>query len=98
MPVQVELHTVPHFKAPVNAKLELWGLEYGGTFAIQTSVLKVGCLKHKSGFVGTEVVGTVNVLKQRRNLKHTEKYINQLTLCLDFFYSSYLNIHNLIIP
>ena len=59
MPVEVEVHTVPHFKAPVNAKVELWGLECGGTFIIQTSSLKIGCLVHKLGFVATEVAGTV---------------------------------------
>ena len=59
MPVEVELHTVPHFKAPVNAKVELRGLECGGTFIIQTSSLKIGCLVHKLGFVATEVAGTV---------------------------------------
>ena len=60
MPVEVEVHTVPHFEAPVNAKVELWGLECGGTFIIQTSLLKIGCSVHKLGFVGTEVVGTVD--------------------------------------
>ena len=59
MPVGVEAHTVPHFKAPVNAKVELWGIECGGTLIIQTSLLKIGCLVHKLGFVATEVVGTV---------------------------------------
>ena len=45
---------------PVNAKVvELWGLECGGTFIIQTSSLKIGCLVHKMGFVATEVAGTV---------------------------------------
>ena len=59
MPVDVEAHTVPHFKAPVNAKVELWGLECDGTFTVQTSLLKIGCLVHKLGFVATEVAGTV---------------------------------------
>ena len=57
MPVEIEVHTVPQFKAPVNAKEELLGLECGGTFAIQTSVLKIGCLLLKLCFVATEVVG-----------------------------------------
>ena len=60
MPVEVEVHTVSHFKAPVNVKVELWGLECGGTFIIQISLLKIGCLVHKLGFVATEVVGTVH--------------------------------------
>ena len=61
MPVEVEVHTVPHFKAPVNAKVELWKLQCDGTFIIQTSSLKIACLVHKQGFVETEVAGTVNV-------------------------------------
>ena len=59
MPVEVEVHTVPHFKASVIIKVELWGLECGGTFIIQTSSLKIGCLVHRLGFVATEVAGTV---------------------------------------
>ena len=59
MPVKVEVHIVPHFKAPVNAKVELWRLACGGTFTVQTSLLKIGCLVHKLGFVATEVAGTV---------------------------------------
>ena len=61
MPVEAEVQTVPHFKAPVNTKVELWGLEGSGTFIIQTSSLKIGCLVHKLDFVATEVVGTVIV-------------------------------------
>ena len=60
MPVEVEVLTVSHFKAPVNAKVELWGLECVGTSIIQTSALKIGCLVHKLGFVATEVVGIVH--------------------------------------
>ena len=59
MPVEVEVHTVSYFQAPVNTKMELWRLEYGGTFIIQTSSLKIGFLVHKVGFVATEVAGTV---------------------------------------
>ena len=32
VPVEVELHTVPHFNAPVNAKVGPGGLKCGGTF------------------------------------------------------------------
>ena len=59
MLVEIEGHTVPHFKAPVYAKVELWGLEYGGIFSIQTSLLDISHLLHKTGFVKTESVGTV---------------------------------------
>ena len=32
MPFEVEGHTVPHFKAPFNAKVGPGGLKCGGTF------------------------------------------------------------------
>ena len=66
MPVEVEVHTVPHFKAPVNAKVELWRLACGGTFTVQTSLLKIGYLVHKFGFVATEVAGTVQMGHKKR--------------------------------
>ena len=34
MPVEVEVHTVPHFKVPINGKIDLWGPECGGTFIL----------------------------------------------------------------
>ena len=57
MLVEIEGHTVPHFKAPVN--MELWGLECGDTFSIQISLLNISHLLHKIGLVSTEVVTTV---------------------------------------
>ena len=59
MPVEIEGHTVPHFKAPIYAKLELWGLEYGGTLSIETIFLNIGRLLHKMGFVQREIATTV---------------------------------------
>ena len=59
MPVEIECHTIPHFKAPIYAKLDIWGLEYGGTLSIQTSLLNIGCLLHKIGFVQREIAITV---------------------------------------
>ena len=32
MTFEVEVHAVPHFKAPVNAKVGTGGLKCGGTF------------------------------------------------------------------
>ena len=55
-------HVVPHFKAPVYTKMELWGLECGVTFSIQTSLLIISPLLHKMGFVPTEVGTTVGKL------------------------------------
>ena len=59
MLVEIEGHTVPHFKFPVYAKVELWGLECGGIFRIQTSLLVISHLLHKTGVVKTESVGNV---------------------------------------
>ena len=58
---EIKGHTVPHFKAPIYAKLKLWGLEYGGTLSIQTSLLNIGHLLHKMGFVQREIATTVAV-------------------------------------
>ena len=58
MLVDIEGHTVPHFKAPVYAKVEL---ECGRIFSIQTSLLDTSHLLHKTGFVKTESVGTVHM-------------------------------------
>ena len=33
MPVEIEVHIVPHFKAQVNNKVEWWGWECAGTFS-----------------------------------------------------------------
>ena len=50
--------------------MELWGLEYGGIFSIQASLLDISHLLHKTGFVKTESVGTVSAL-----------FIDRLLLC-----------------
>ena len=34
MPIEIEIHTVPHFKAPVNSKLDPKGKEHGGIFIL----------------------------------------------------------------
>ena len=54
MLVEIEGHSVPHFKAPVNAKVVLWGLESGDIFSIQSACwilviyyIKQGLLKQK---------------------------------------------------
>ena len=59
MLVEREGHTVPHLKAPVYAKIELCGLECLDTFSLQTSLLNISHLLHKTGFVPTEVATTV---------------------------------------
>ena len=60
MIIEIEDHTVPHFKAPIYSKLELLRLKYGGTSSIQTGLLKISRLLHNLGFVQTEIATTVN--------------------------------------
>ena len=36
-------------------------LEYGSTLSIQTSLLNIGCLLHKMGFVQREIATTVDM-------------------------------------
>ena len=64
MLVEVEDYTVPHFKAPVYAKMELLGLKFDSTFSVQTSLLNISHLLHKTGFVPTEVGTTAVVDRQ----------------------------------
>ena len=56
MPVEVKVHTVPHFKTPVNGKVDLWWLEYGSYFSLQTSLLKIVRLLHKSGHFDSQLL------------------------------------------
>ena len=64
MPVEIEGHTVAYFKAPIYAKLEHWGLEYDGVLSIQTSLLNIGRLLHKMGFVHREIATTVPTIQK----------------------------------
>ena len=48
MPVEIEVHTVPQFKAPINGEIDLLGPECGGTFILDYSLVNVGHLLHKS--------------------------------------------------
>ena len=67
MLVEIEVHTVPHFKGPVNGKKELWWLGYGSKFDIQTSLVKIGHLLHKSGHFDSQLLTTVP--PETQNLK-----------------------------
>ena len=60
MAVEVEVHTVPHFKGLVNGKVEPRQLECTSTFTIQTSLLCIGRLLYKSGFVDSQLLRTVS--------------------------------------
>ena len=48
MPVEVEAHTVPHFKASINGEIHHWGPESVGTFILVYSLVNIGHLLHKS--------------------------------------------------
>ena len=47
MSVETEIHTVPHFKASFNAKVEPSWLKHAGIFTLPPTVLKTGFLVHK---------------------------------------------------
>ena len=67
MPIEIEVHTVPHFKARVNCKVEWWGQEHAGTFMQSNGIMKLGRLVHKMGFVKTAILCTVlkSLLRER---------------------------------
>ena len=59
MPVEMKVQTVPHFTAPINSKVEPWGLEGDGIFMKWNSIVNLSRLVHKTGFFETEAVATV---------------------------------------
>ena len=58
MSVEVQVHTVPHFKGLIRG-IEDIGLLCESTFILCSSFLKTAILLHKQGFVKTGVVSTV---------------------------------------
>ena len=48
---EIEVHTVPHFKASFKAKVEPSWLKHACNFALPPSVLKTGSLVHKTVLV-----------------------------------------------
>ena len=59
MPVEIEVHTVPHFKASINAKVEPERLECDGIFISYEVRPKLGHLLHNMGFVDSDMHTTV---------------------------------------
>ena len=59
MPVEVEVHTVPHFKAPVNSKVEPRGPVHVVNSIFQNTRSKMGHLLHKSGYCDSDMHTTV---------------------------------------
>ena len=44
VPIEVEAHTISHFKAQINARLDFYGLEPDGTFTLYYRRMKIGRL------------------------------------------------------
>ena len=59
VPVELEVHTVLHFKAPVYCKVEPGGKEHGGIFILYNTRSKIGHLLHKSGHCDSDMHTTV---------------------------------------
>ena len=85
MPVEVEVHTVPRFKAPVYGKVDLWWLKYGSNFSIQTSLLKIGCLLHKSGHFYFQLLTIVKLSDLISELKECTTKDDIETILLKFW-------------
>ena len=58
VPVDIEVQKVSYFKRPVNGKVEACRTDYAGTFIIQTILLKISRLLHKSGSVDSQLLPT----------------------------------------
>ena len=50
MPVEIEVHTVPHFKGTINAKMEPEGLECNGISIFYQVGQKLGCFLNKTKY------------------------------------------------
>ena len=60
MPVEIESHTVSHFKATINATVKPEGLESDGIFISYQARPKIVHLLHKRGFVYSDMHTTVS--------------------------------------
>ena len=74
MLVEIEGHTVPHFKASIYAKLDLWGLNYGEYFKYSNRLDKISSLLHKIGFVQTEIATTVDTANSYHLVAGSQDY------------------------
>ena len=61
IPLEVQDHTVPHFKALRHGKHKTRGHICGYTSSICKAVLKSDNLQHKQGFVYSQAQTTVNI-------------------------------------
>ena len=55
MSVEIEVHTAPHFKAIINAKVEPEGLVCDGIFISYQARPNLGHLLHIMGFVDSDM-------------------------------------------
>ena len=61
LPVEIEVHTVPHFKGTISGKVEPEGLECDGIFIFYQVRPKLDRLLHKMGFVDSDMHTTVHI-------------------------------------
>ena len=61
MPVEIEVHTVLHFKATINTKVEPEWLAFDGIFIFYKTRPKIAHLLHKTWFVHSDMQTTVDV-------------------------------------
>ena len=61
VPVEAEVHTEPHFKNPVNNKLEPRGPEHGDIFILLYTRSETCILLHKLGHIDSDMHTTVGL-------------------------------------
>ena len=60
LPVEIENHTVPHFKGTINAKVELEGLGCDSIFSFYQFRPNLGYLLHETRFFDSDTHAAVN--------------------------------------
>ena len=63
MPVEIEVHTVPHFKATINTKVWPEQLGSDGISISYKARPKIGHLLHKTGFDDSDMHTTVQDIR-----------------------------------
>ena len=59
MPLEVEDHAIPHFKARINGNCELRGPRHGSIFVLRQAISKNTVLLHTKGLVPFVLISTV---------------------------------------
>ena len=93
MPLKVQGHTVPHWKALISDKLEPRGLRCGSTFILCYVLLKTAILLHTEGLVKTEIVCRVMLLTVHSKMAVflRKKCCHTLALLAPFYHNSQLS-------